>query len=196
MNALGTGAGSESPRQFSRFDRQKHCVPSHLGKRDLPKDYDRHASPANRVSRCIYRVFHAVRRCPWRRKARTLAAGAEPTHGRILREDGVDDRDGRPNGQGRVTGLEAEPRARRILIRYENPRFAVGRDDGQRSRRSRNFLGAWLPAATERDEGDDCPKAKELNALGTQLLLDGSRPNISPVNRAGYSSLRLRSWWA
>jgi hypothetical protein len=113
-----------------------------------------------------------------------------------LREDGVDDRDGRPNGQGRVTGLEAEPRARRILIRYENPRCAVGRDDGQRSRRSRNFLGAWLPAATERDEGDDCPKAKEPNALGTQLLLDGSRSHISPVSRAGYSSLRLRSWWA
>jgi len=182
MNALGTGAGSESPGRFPRLDRQKHRVPSHLGKRDLPKDYDRHASPANRVSRCIYQVFHAVRRCPWRRKARTLAAGAEPTHGRILGEDGVDDRDGRPDGQGRVTGLEAEPRARRILIRYENPRCAVGRDDGQRSRGSRDFLGARLPAATERDEGDDHPKAKEPNALGTQLLIDASRFHISPVS--------------
>jgi hypothetical protein len=86
-----------------------------------------------------------------------------------LREDGVDDRDGRPNGKRRVTGLEAEPRARRILIRYEDPRCAVGRDDGQRSRRSRDFLSARLSAATERDEGDDCPKAKERNALGAQL---------------------------
>jgi hypothetical protein len=116
-----------------------------------------------------------------------------------LREDGVDDRDGRSNGKGRVTGLEAEARARRILIRYENPRCAVGRDDGQRSRRGRDFLSARLPAATERDEaneGNDGPKAKEPNALGTQLLLDGSRSHISPVSRAGYSSLRLRSWWA
>src|SRR4029077_11630197 len=196
MNALGTGAGSESPGRFSRLDRQKHCVPSHLCKRDLPKDYDRHASPANRVSRCIYRVFHAVTRCPWRRKARTLATGAEPTRGRILWEDGVDDRDGRPHGQGRVSGLEAEPRARRILIRYENPQCAVWRHDGHRSRRSRDFLGTRLPPATERDEGDDGTKAKEANALGTQLLLDGSRSHISPVSRAGYSSLRLRSWWA
>src|SRR4029077_4823195 len=31
MKALGTGAGSEPPGRFSGLDRQKHCVPSHLG---------------------------------------------------------------------------------------------------------------------------------------------------------------------
>ena len=111
-----------------------------------------------------------------------LLRAAEPTHGGILREDGVDDRDGRPNGKGRVSRLEAQSRAGGILVRYEHPRRAVWRDDGQRLRRGRDFVGARLPAAAERDEGDDRAKASELNALGVQLLPDGSGFHISPVS--------------
>jgi len=175
MNAFGTRAGSESPGRFSRLERQEHRVPSHLSERDFSENYDRHAPPPDRVPRSFDRVLHAVTRCPWRGEARTLAAGAKSTHGGILREDRVDDRDGRPNGQRRVSGLEAQSRARGILIRNEHPWASIRRDDGQCSRRGGDFVAA-IPAAAGGSHDHDGANSAKANAARANVMSFQSLP--------------------
>jgi hypothetical protein len=172
VNSFRARARSESPRHSSRLHGEEYRVPSHLSRRNSPQDYYRYASAPDRVARGIDRVLHTVRRCSWRRKARTLAALPKPTHGGVLGEHRVHDRDGSSGGQRRVSRLEAQSRTRRILIRDEHPWTSVGRHDGQRPRRGGNLVGASLSATAESEGYDDGTNTRESNAMNSQALPD------------------------
>jgi hypothetical protein len=172
MNTFRARTCSESPRHSSRLHGEKYRVPPHLSRRNSTQNYYRNTSAPDRVARRLDRVFHAVGRCPRRRKARTLAALPKPTHGGVLRKRRVHDRDGSSGGQCRVSRLEAQSRPRRVLIRDEHPWASVGRDDGQRPRRSGNFVTARLSATAESEGYDDGANTRESNAMNSQALPD------------------------